>query len=150
MSYCPGSKAAATYSPSPLHLRSREVPLAVFVMTIPAPGTMAPDWSRIVPVTDAVSCASTMQGIESNTLNAHKLDFKVFFRIVHPHSCTAHVSAEREGCQVSLLCGAMRRNPRLTPGLADITLIARLVEVSLCDRKRSERPSIDPDKPRNR
>ena len=25
---------------------------------------------------------------------------------------------------------AMRRNPRLTPGLADITLIARLVEVS--------------------
>src|SRR6476620_11192823 len=55
MSYCPGDRAAAKYSPAELVFTSRAMPVAVFDTATVAPTTTAPCGSRTVPVRDALS-----------------------------------------------------------------------------------------------
>ncbi len=56
-SYVPWFKPEKSYSPVALVTVERVAPVAVSVMVTVTPATAAPDWSVIVPVMSAFSCA---------------------------------------------------------------------------------------------
>src|SRR5262245_43194858 len=59
-----------SYAPSAVDVRVSETPVAVLVSVTLAPGMTAPDVSRIVPTTDAVSnCAKAVDPVARHTNN---------------------------------------------------------------------------------
>src|SRR5215467_5119570 len=109
MSYCPGGRPAAKYSPDELVFSWRTRPMAVFLTVIPAPETTAPNGSRIVPVSEAVSCAKPRIGPMTNTPT---IDHRTFiFLIVRPRVAESH--AEEVHCwteQLKLAAVSDRKN----------------------------------------
>src|SRR6202795_3742144 len=83
MLYWPGARAAATYSPAELLFTARTVPVAVFLMLTSAWGRTAPDISRTVPVSVAVSEANATPGT-SKSPNKSQRSRKTFFSMFSP------------------------------------------------------------------